>query len=211
MPKSPEFLQLLEEIKILHEKKNDDYTTNGTFENFERMAEISSWFRNEIDKSFANLVAVKLARLGSLLGRNKVPNNESIIDSFKDITTYCALWAAYHINQLQGRTLSISSYDDHQAHMDTVKDFVNSPLSRLIVEGKRDFTIPLHNQTVESELWKSKRDPGPVDSRDEEILLIYRNLSEEDKYKLTSEARRLQMFGSKSDAREETTKGQGCL
>lgn len=93
----PEVLQLLEKIKTIHEKKNEDYAQKGQpFENFTRSAELQSWFVNNIDKSFAVLVGTKLARLATLLNSKKEPNNESVSDSFLDLSTYCILWASYH-------------------------------------------------------------------------------------------------------------------
>jgi hypothetical protein len=74
--------------------KRQDYTTNhnvDNHENFKRSAELSSWFKDEQDKTYAVLVGTKLARLGSLLG-HKEPNNESIDDTFIDLVNYCALW-----------------------------------------------------------------------------------------------------------------------
>ncbi len=91
----PEVMQRLERIKQIHEKKNQDYTAVGSpFENFERSAEVSSWFKHNIDKVFTTLIATKLARLATLLNKDSAPNNESIADSFDDLATYCLLWAA---------------------------------------------------------------------------------------------------------------------
>lgn len=86
--------QLLDECKKITKSKQADYTTGqDRFENFSRCAEVSTWFLQPIDKVYVTLVTVKLARLASLLGRDKTPNNESIEDSFKDLVNYCALWA----------------------------------------------------------------------------------------------------------------------
>lgn len=95
MPQIPEFMQLLEKMKEIHEKKNNDYAATP-FENFERSAEISSWFKYDNDKAFVILIATKLARLATLLNKDIIPNNEPIEDSFLDLTTYCALWAAFY-------------------------------------------------------------------------------------------------------------------
>ena len=94
MLENKELLELLEKIKEIHRKKNDDYSSGSPDENFERMATVSSWFKSDIDRTFACMVAVKLARLGVLLSSNKSPNNESIEDSFLDLCTYCCLWSA---------------------------------------------------------------------------------------------------------------------
>lgn len=95
MPQIPEFMQLLEKMKEIHEKKNNDYAATP-FENFQRSAEVSSWFKFDTDKAFVVLIATKLARLATLLNKGVMPENESVNDSFLDLTTYCALWASYH-------------------------------------------------------------------------------------------------------------------
>ena len=89
----PEVLAYLERIKSIHEKKIKDYAAaTNQFENFERSAELMSWFDSNLDKAFVSLIGTKLARLATLLGKNESPNNESIDDSFLDLMTYCILW-----------------------------------------------------------------------------------------------------------------------
>ena len=80
-------------MKLLSTKRAD-YTTASRYENFTRCAEVASWFERDIDKVFATLIAVKIARLASLLGR-KEPNNESIADTFVDLVNYGSLWGGY--------------------------------------------------------------------------------------------------------------------
>lgn len=93
----PEVLEVLAKIHEMHSKKNADYSAPGkSFENFERSATLASWFTNDIDKAFVVLIGTKLARLATLLNSDKEPNNESVEDSFEDLSTYCILWAAYH-------------------------------------------------------------------------------------------------------------------
>lgn len=92
-----EFVELMNQSIEIHKKKNADYAAVGKeFENFDRSNHIAAWFRNPNDKTFVILIATKLARLATLLNSNREPNNESIEDSFLDLTTYCGLWAAYH-------------------------------------------------------------------------------------------------------------------
>lgn len=88
--------QLMEKGKKLLKSKADDYTSGDTtrYENFERQALIMSWFKAETDKAFVGLIAVKLARLGSLLD-SREPNHESIEDTFIDLINYCALWGGH--------------------------------------------------------------------------------------------------------------------
>lgn len=81
----------------IHLKKREDYATNpeaNPFENFDRSNQIAIWFPDSY-KSFAVLIATKLARLASLLVSGRAPNNESIEDTFLDLVTYCALFYAF--------------------------------------------------------------------------------------------------------------------
>ena len=95
MPAIPGVSALLSKIQSIHEKKNEDYTTEGkNYENFERAAIIASWFSDPIDKVFAIHIGTKLARLAALRSQGKKPNNESIDDTFLDLATYAVLWAS---------------------------------------------------------------------------------------------------------------------
>jgi hypothetical protein len=96
-----EFLDLLEKSKQIHELKSQDYTSGDVDENFKRMALISKWFNDPLDKVFATMVGVKLARLATLLNSNKKPNNESISDSFLDLFTYVGLWTANYERRIK--------------------------------------------------------------------------------------------------------------
>lgn len=94
-PRIPEFIEILEASKAIHLKKNQDYANdNNPFANFERSAELISWFNNSTDKAFISLIGTKLARIAEL-SDGRTPNNESLDDSFLDLVTYCGLWAAY--------------------------------------------------------------------------------------------------------------------
>jgi hypothetical protein len=101
MSGSKEFIELCERMKVIHQKKNQDYTQHNSFENFEKVAELQQWFEKDIDKAFIGLVAVKLARLAALLNTGRTPNNESIEDSFLDLTVYCGLWGSYHKSKVE--------------------------------------------------------------------------------------------------------------
>jgi hypothetical protein len=94
-PRIPEFIELLDASRAIHLKKNQDYANaNNPFSNFERSAELISWFSNPNDKSFVALIGTKLARIAEL-SDGRTPNNESLDDSFLDLLTYVGLWAAY--------------------------------------------------------------------------------------------------------------------
>jgi hypothetical protein len=94
-PRIPEFIDLLEQSKAIHLKKNADYASAANpFSNFERSALLMQWFKDPIDKSFVNLIGTKLARIAEL-SDGRSPNNESLDDSFLDLLTYVGLWGAY--------------------------------------------------------------------------------------------------------------------
>ena len=87
--------EILAQIAKISKSKGEDYADkSNAFENFERSEMVMSWFKNEKDKTFVWPIATKLSRLATLLNSNRPPNNESIEDSFLDLTTYCALWFA---------------------------------------------------------------------------------------------------------------------
>lgn len=107
--------KLLEEISALHDKKAADYATDDNrYSNFERSAEISSWFSDPIDKIFTSLIGVKLARIAELTQPGRVANNESLDDSFVDLTNYCAIWTSYRRDQ---RTQDRTPADKGQAEV----------------------------------------------------------------------------------------------
>lgn len=92
--------ELMDAGKKLLKSKADDYSSGQTdrYESFERQAIIMSWFKNDQDKAFVGLIAVKLARLGSLLD-NKTPNHESVGDTFIDLVNYCSLWGGHRTSK----------------------------------------------------------------------------------------------------------------
>lgn len=94
-PRIPQFLELLDQMRAIHIKKNRDYATvENPYANFEFAGILAMKFKNPIDISFAALIGVKLSRLQVLLGGDRTPENESIDDTFLDLCTYCALWAS---------------------------------------------------------------------------------------------------------------------
>jgi hypothetical protein len=92
---------LLDEIVALHEKKSKDYAHSGDpYANFKAAAQVADGFTG-VDAVFATLIGVKLARIRELTAPGRVPNNESLDDSFVDLTNYCAIWTAYRRDQRQ--------------------------------------------------------------------------------------------------------------
>src|SRR5262245_45773582 len=95
MSRIPDFISSLDKMRIIHEKKNEDYAPNDNpFNNFD-VAEFGiRLFSNPRDQVFVVPIFTKLARLANLLSSSKLPNNESIEDSFIDIANYILLWKA---------------------------------------------------------------------------------------------------------------------
>ncbi len=92
----PQFTSLLEQMKAIHIKKNQDYAQDSNpYSNFEIAGDLAKPFTNPVDIAFATLIGVKIARLQVLLTSDRPPNNESIDDTFLDLATYTALWASY--------------------------------------------------------------------------------------------------------------------
>lgn len=81
-------------MEDLHERKNHDYASDGNpYSNFEYAAMVSKDFTDPVDRVFATLIGVKLARLQELT-KGKVPNNESVNDTYLDLANYAAIWAS---------------------------------------------------------------------------------------------------------------------
>jgi hypothetical protein len=90
--RNPEFTTLIEKVKATHESKSHDYASdNNVFSNFEYAAQVAGI---TVDQVFMTLIGVKLARLIELLS-GKTPKNESIDDTFLDLTCYSAIWGSY--------------------------------------------------------------------------------------------------------------------
>ena len=67
-PRIPQLITLLESVKSIHIKKNQDYATESNpYSNFEFAARLSEDFKDPVDKVFVTLIGVKLARLSVLL------------------------------------------------------------------------------------------------------------------------------------------------
>jgi hypothetical protein len=90
------FNKLMDDLKELHNSKNHDYATEGNpYSNFQYAADLSNQFTDPVDKVFATLIGVKLARLGELRGKGKKPRNEPAFDTMRDLTCYMGIWTSY--------------------------------------------------------------------------------------------------------------------
>lgn len=101
MSRIPDFIESLKRMEDIHIKKNEDYASNNNpFSNFDVSEYGLTLFKNPRDGAFAWPIFTKLARLAVLLNNNRIPNNESIEDSFIDIANYVLLWKADYVRRL---------------------------------------------------------------------------------------------------------------
>lgn len=101
LPRNPHYLKLIEKIKQIHEAKSHDYAKeSNVFSNFEYAAKIAEVFTDSVDKVFATLIGIKLARLAELRSGKK-PKNEPLLDTMEDMTNYSAIWASHVMKKLE--------------------------------------------------------------------------------------------------------------
>lgn len=97
---SPIFYALLKEMAETHDKKSHDYASDGDpFANYKFAGMLSKVFTNPDDAGFLGRIGEKIFRLANLenpsqTGESKIPLNESIEDTEKDIPTIVTLWIA---------------------------------------------------------------------------------------------------------------------
>ena len=90
---NPDFDQLLDEMRILHARKNHDYAHDkNPYSNFEDAAEEAGV---SVERVFAVLIGIKNARIRELERSGKDPANESLLDSYMDRCMYTALDLSY--------------------------------------------------------------------------------------------------------------------
>lgn len=100
MPPIPEFMTALDKMKEIHRTKNDDYAaSDNPFSNFDVQEYFSNLYTSPRDKVFVTMLAVKFARLATLLNKSTEPNHESIEDTFIDAANYTLLWRADYIRR----------------------------------------------------------------------------------------------------------------
>jgi|SRR6185436_10293659 len=100
--RNPTFEQCLAKMKEVHERKNSDYSNlKDPYSNFKYAAALAEPFTDPVDKVFAVLLGIKLARLAELRKPGRAPKNEPIEDTFLDNSNYSVIWWSY-FNELQG-------------------------------------------------------------------------------------------------------------
>lgn len=88
------YQDLDKEILDLAKSKGHDYGSEDLLSNFKSVSEVVKLLKIDVTTPVGYsmlLVILKIARLSNLLDSNKVPNNESIDDTFKDGINYFKL------------------------------------------------------------------------------------------------------------------------
>jgi hypothetical protein len=94
---NPKYHRLLEALRDLHDAKSHDYAeADNPYSNFEYAATVAERFTDPLDRVFATLLGIKLARLAELTAAGKTPKHESLQDTRRDLANYAAIWASYH-------------------------------------------------------------------------------------------------------------------
>ena len=125
-----EYHELLEQMRDTRNSKAKDYSIkDNPFSNFEFAANLASGFTSEIDKVFATLIGIKLARLQVLTQPGKVPSNESVEDTRKDLTIYCSIWWWYSCYFVPEKEEARAT-DTFQADVPAVLDYIIPTLTR---------------------------------------------------------------------------------
>jgi hypothetical protein len=124
---NPWFDRLLDEMRTLHSKKNEDYAHEGApYSNFEHAAQQSGLTVHQV---FDVLLGIKTARLVELTRKGTVPNNESVRDSRLDRAMYAALDCSYDDYLARGNVdlpkARIVSVFGEAATMDNIGDLLS--------------------------------------------------------------------------------------
>jgi|SRR5437867_621487 len=89
----------LDELKFTLASKNEDYKIEGEFSNFEFAAEIAGI---EPLDAITSQLAIKLGRIKGLWASENGPQNESLVDSYKDLAGYAVILYAYVLSTYDG-------------------------------------------------------------------------------------------------------------
>lgn len=79
------FDETVQRMRDIMFKKGNDYANEDRLSNFKLAGAICGL---SAEQNCLSLIAVKVARLGTLISESKTPNNESIEDSILDLCNY---------------------------------------------------------------------------------------------------------------------------
>ena len=148
----PIYAEFAEAFALVESKAHDYAEDNNVFSNFEFAASVAGV---ETEQVFAVLLGVKVARLGQLIGNNKVPNFESVADTLLDTMNYAGL---------------LKAYMKQEAEVTTIGEAVEAALTEEEVEDDGPTAWEKHKQETEAR-WRAESegynageslDDGPV-------------------------------------------------
>lgn len=105
------------EITALHERKAQDYASQGEFANFEASAQQAGVTPAQ---AIEVMIGTKTARLRSLERSGGTPNFESVRDTLLDRAVYCMIALAYHDSQSEAQTIAQAVTLIHPNDEDTI-------------------------------------------------------------------------------------------
>jgi len=125
------FYSLLEEMAETHDRKSHDYASNSNpYGNYYFAGMLSTLFsHSEQDAGFIGRIGEKVYRLANLESSQKMPSNESIEDTERDIAVITCLWmASRRERRAQPNKLNYELFD-------LIKMMPNSQLNQLLQYG----------------------------------------------------------------------------
>jgi len=116
---SPTFYKFLAEMAETHDAKSHDYASDDKpFANYEFAGNMAIMFsHNAIDAGFSGRLAEKLYRLYVLESSGKIPKNESISDTERDIAVIATLWMAARKDKQKEANKVKSLADEQEAYI----------------------------------------------------------------------------------------------
>ena len=143
---SKHFYEILEEMAVLHDTKSHDYASDGDpFGNYRFSGEMSRLFSHSSeDVGFVTRLSEKLYRLSNLESSGKIPKNESVQDTERDICVIVALWMAARRDSRSKN--SIRKYDETikaAIAKETLSKETEAQSECCAICGKHDTILPL--------------------------------------------------------------------
>lgn len=86
----------LEDLGVTLGQKNSDYKIDGEFSNFEFAGQAAGIPPRRVMMA---QVGIKLGRIQGILSSTRTINNESLLDSFKDLAGYAVILYAYELSK----------------------------------------------------------------------------------------------------------------
>jgi hypothetical protein len=108
---SPTFYKLLQEMAETHDKKSHDYASDSNpTGNYHFAGKLALLFSHcEQDAGFVGRLGEKLYRLANLEGSEKIPQNEGIEDTERDLCVIMVLWMSDRRNRRMANPRNMNS------------------------------------------------------------------------------------------------------